>query len=870
MVANLRSQQFTARWCKGSAIVRVLSVLLVTQMLIGCSLVKENKIFKPIPRVPLINANSPNRIPGEYIVVFKEESDARASEPIPVEAVLDKVKKQLGGTIMQTYSVAPRGFSAKLSERALEALYEEPSVDYIEVNQTGWYNTVQCDPTTQPCQCGTLACDPLTKPPAGLDRTSERGILPMPKTDGRYSYSEQGAGVHVYVIDSGIDHTHSEFGGRVEPGKKIEPTTPSSAPPDPLTLTDDCKGHGTHVAGIIGGTNVGIAKNAILHPVRVNQFTPATSTTPQICTDSILDRVVAAVKWVQAKAIRPAVVNLSVSFWLEDPNQKSALKTAVITSIGSGLPHVISAGNNNLDRATSMGRYDACSESPASVNEDVPNRAIVVGAVDPRNDTRWDVAPLVGSNTGKCLSLFAPGKDIKSAKSKDAPAAAPDTMSGTSQAAAHVTGVVARILGIGGNGSLTPNAVWEKVHYANNVKDDPMMGTSKVKDAMGNDVLWKGILPNPGVGSKNEMLHYGSLRNGFDDGDPHITAVNGIHYDFQDGGEFVALRDATSMEIQTRQTPVHTAPWVSVNTAITARVGQHRVTWQPNLSGAADPSGLQLRVDGVVTTIGERGLDLGGGGRVMKSPTGDRIEVDFPDGTALFAASHWWESQHQWYLDVHVFHTPATEGIMGDIEQDSWEKLEFANIWRVTDQTSLFDYAPGQSTKNYTVPHFPKEKIPPVKPENQALAERACTGFTNKNLLKDCLFDVAVTGDPIFAKSALVLQTIQHGATDTRVTVSRPSSRVREDVTFTATVVRHELDGPIPIGGVMFIVDGQEVGKAISLDQQGQARWETQRLLIGQRRISARYIPNRGSEFLPSRSLEVRHTVESGYQRYEP
>ncbi|MGE0642588.1 MAG: Ig-like domain-containing protein [Nitrospira sp.] len=380
---------------------------------------------------------------------------------------------------------------------------------------------------------------------------------------------------------------------------------------------------------------------------------------------------------------------------------------------------------------------------------------------------------------------------------------------------------------------------------------------------------WAGIT-SPGQDSPNELLHYGSLNDGYDDGDPHITTVNGLHYDFQTGGEFVALRDINGMEVQTRQTPVRTAPWVSVNTAIAARVGKHRVTWQPNINGKPDPSGLQLRVDGVLTTVGGAGLDFGGGGRIMKSVTGDRLEVDFPDGTALFVASHWWGSQQQWYLDVHVFHTPATEGIMGDVEPGSWEKSEFAETWRVTKATSLFDYSDGQSTKTFIFPPFPKDKIPPVSPEDLALAERVCGGITNKNLLKDCLFDVAVTGDPIFAKSALVLQMMQHGATATYVTVSRPTSRVREEVLFTATVVRQEPGGPIPTGGVMFIVDGHEVGKPIVLDSHGRARWETDRLVIGHHRISARYIPDKGSEFLHSLSLDERHRVDPGYQRYEP
>lgn len=154
---------------------------------------------------------------------------------------------------------------------------------------------------------------------------------------------------------------------------------------------------------------------------------------------------------------------------------------------------------------------------------------------------------------------------------------------------------------------------------------------------------------------------------------------------------------------------------MSINTAIAAHVGEHRVTWQPNISGVPDPGGLQLRVDGALTTIGATGLDLGSGGRVMKSAAGDSQEINFPDETALFVTASWWASQSLWYLNVRVFHTPATKEIIGVVEPNSWLQPQFANTWRVTDATSLFDYAPRLSTKTFALRSFPKENIRPVK-----------------------------------------------------------------------------------------------------------------------------------------------------------
>ena len=293
------------------------------------------------------------------------------------------------------------------------------------------------------------------------------------------------------------------------------------------------------------------------------------------------------------------------------------------------------------------------------------------------------------------------------------------------------------------------------------------------------------------------------------DGDPHITTLDGTHYDFQGAGEFVALRDAGGAEIQVRQAPIATtfnpgpdpydglATCVSLNTAVAARVGKRRVTYQPNLSGVPDPSGLQLRVDGVLTTLGPGGLDLGNGGRVTNTGAGG-IEIAFPDKYTLSVTPGWWSSQSKWYLNVGVARRPATGGISGAspsagslvtgglggaIVPRSWLPAlpdgssmgpmpaalhdryvalyqKFGEAWRVTKSTSLFDYAPGSSTETFTLKSWPLEKPPcllpnatPVRPASRTIAQLACREIRDKKTRANCEFDVRVTGEPGFAKT---------------------------------------------------------------------------------------------------------------------
>lgn len=783
---------------------------------------------------PLINEGGPKTIPGQYIVVFKPDNARVASKSGNARQQLlaaQETVRKLGGTVLYTYTSALIGFSAKLPPRALEAVRALPGVAYIEADQTFTYDTIQ--PPVPP-----------GAPPMGIDRIDRR-LLPL---DGLYTYSETGVGVNAYVIDSGIWIPHTEFGGRATSDFSVTGS-----------LTD-CLGHGTHVAGTIGGTTVGVAKQVNLHSVRVGDAACGLSTA----------NIVAGIDWVRINAVPPAVANMSIGGPVS-----AAIDTAVVNLVASGVTFVTSAGNSSAD---------ACNFSPAHVAQ-----AITVGATDPTNDTEAGF-----SNFGPCLKLFAPGVNIVSAMPDGLPPLCPvvspipgsQTMScqGTSMASPHVAGVAARHLQT--HPVDTPAAVLAAIHNA----DDIFAVTP----------LWPGIV-GLGAGSPNELLHWGSLNDGFKDGDPHLTTVDGTHYDFQGAGEFVSLRDPDGLEIQTRQSPIATtfnpgpdahdglATCVSLNTAVAARVGKHRVTYEPNLSGVPDPSGLQLRVDGVLKTLGSTAIGLGSGGRIAQTSTPGGLEVDFPDETALFVTPGWWPSQSKWYLNVDVAHTPALAGVLGVIPQGSWLPAlpdgssmgpmpgalhdryvdlyqKFADAWRVTDKTSLFDYAPGTSTDTFTMRVWPLEQPPcvlphtePVRPVSRLVAERACRPITADNMHDNCVFDVMVTGNPGFAKTYLVTQQIKVGpATKISVYDHRDPTEVEEPVTFTATVVAGI---GVPSGMVQFFLDGSKAGPALNLDPKGQAIWKTSGLKPGKHKVAATYIPSSGSVFLPNTSSDEEHTV---------
>lgn len=292
-------------------------------------------------------------------------------------------------------------------------------------------------------------------------------------------------------------------------------------------------------------------------------------------------------------------------------------------------------------------------------------------------------------------------------------------------------------------------------------------------------------------------------------GDPHITTLDGTRYDFQGAGEYVALLDGEDIEVQVRQSAISTtftpptdayhglATCVSLNTAVAARIGKHRVTYQPNLSGVPDPQGLQLRIDGKLVSPRERAIDLGNGGVISATDSQGGIQIEFPSKYVLIVTPGWWSSQGKWYLNVDVIRRPVASaggasptssdsivgGLAAPVRRGSWlpplpdgssmgpmpatlhdryvglyEK--FGEAWRVTHVSSLFDYAAGTDTDTFTLRSWPSEHgkctLPdgkPVKPLDPAQAREACAAIPDPAAHENCMFDVHVTGDRGFAET---------------------------------------------------------------------------------------------------------------------
>jgi len=372
----------------------------------------------------ILGADRADAVKDSYIVTLKDSASARALSAKTAGSLTQKY----GGQVKAAFKHAINGFSVTMTADQARKLAADPTVAYVQQDAV-----VKLADTQTPV------------PSWGLDRIDQQN-LPL---DNSYSYSTTASNVHAYIVDTGVRTTHTTFGGRATWGTNTSGDGNNS----------DCNGHGTHVAGNVGGSQYGVAKGVSIVAVKVLNCSGSGTTAG----------VVAGIDWVTANAIKPAVANMSLGGGVD-----TTLDNAVANSIASGVTYAIASGNSNAN---------ACNFSPARVATAITVNASTI------SDARASF-----SNFGTCTDIFAPGENITSSWNTNDTAT--NTISGTSMATPHVAGAAA-------------------LYLAANPTASPATVQSALIAAATSDKI-----SNPGSGSPNKLLYTGG---GGVPGTPSVT-----------------------------------------------------------------------------------------------------------------------------------------------------------------------------------------------------------------------------------------------------------------------------------------------------------------------------------------------------------
>ncbi|MEO3820572.1 S8 family serine peptidase [Plantactinospora sp. B24E8] len=478
-------------------------------------------------------AGGPTAVAGSYIVVLRDSAVTADA----VDGTARSLASRQGGGVGLVYRHALRGFEARLSERGARRLAANPAV--ASVTQNHFVSTAD---TQSPV------------PSWGLDRVDQR-TLPV---DNSFTYPDVSPAVRAYVIDTGINLTHTDFAGRAVSGWDFVDNDADAT---------DCEGHGTHVAGTLGGSSFGVAKNVQLVAVRVLDCAGR----------GHIGQVIAGIDWVTADHDPGELAVANVS--LGGPSYPPVIE-AVTRSIADGVTYAVAAGNDN--------GADACQTTPAAVPA-----AITVAATGP-DDAR---APF--SNVGTCVDLFAPGVGITSAYVGGDTATR--TASGTSMATPHVAGAAALILA-----------------------DHPTYPPAQVTAELLADAT-PGVVTDAGAGSPNRLLHVDHVTPADDfalaatpasgtvtaGGTVSTTITGTVTRGSTQPVSLVAtgLPDGVTATFRPATISSDGTTTLTISTGPETMAGDYTVTVIGTGTGATRPTLFRLRVDGVPGCVAANGTD---------------------------------------------------------------------------------------------------------------------------------------------------------------------------------------------------------------------------------------------------------------------